>query len=484
MRWALETLWVLVVVLVPAAGVWLASSLASYRNGPVWLAFLCGLLLFPVLPVAWEARARRRLARAKREPSRTFTTWDRLVLRTLAVNVAFLGTLLACFPAAAFAALSTRGDWFLEGRRGEGAEKARRMLFAAAGGLEWIYGAVHRNPYEDALERRPEDQPRPEPAPVAVASAPPEPVAGEPAAAPEPPDEVRFSADGVPEWPLPARLHPAVADLPPEAESSIAALGRHLAAQEPNPWLRVKALHDYVADRVAYDVASYRSGTFPPQDAETVFRTRRSVCAGYANLLAALGEAAGETIVVVGGDARNDGADVTGEGHAWNAARIGGRWALLDATWDAGHVEGDRFEKRYGTEYLFPPPEVQGVTHFPEDPEWQLRSPPLSRGEFFRQPMMKAGFYAEGLTLLAPDRSQVTVDGALQLSLANPRRRWLMARYEEGQGGGGGGECAVQGGQRIDCRFPSAGTYRVRLFVGRQQYGHYDGVGELEAHSR
>lgn len=71
-------------------------------------------------------------------------------------------------------------------------------------------------------------------------------------------------------------------------------------------------------------------------------------------------------IVVVGGDARNDGGDVTGEGHAWNAARIGGHWVLLDATWDAGNVKGDRFEKDYGTEYLFAPPQVQGVTHFPD----------------------------------------------------------------------------------------------------------------------
>jgi len=359
-----------------------------------------------------------------------------------------------------------------------------------------VYRAVHKSPYDDMLRRRAEDEPSPEPAPVAIASAEPEPPSDAPAPTgrgrtpapvptPEPPAEVRFSADGVPEWPLPERLHPAVAELPASVETSVAGVGRYLAGREANPWLRVKALHDYVADRVAYDVEAYRSGRFPPQDAETVFRTRRSVCAGYANLLAALGEAAGENIVVVGGDARNDGGDVTGEGHAWNAARIGGRWALLDATWDAGSVKGDRFEKDYGTEYLFAPPPVQGVTHFPDEPQWQLRAPPLSRGEFFRQPMMKAGFYAEGLELLAPDRSQVTVDGPLLLSLRNPRQRWLMAHYDAGQGGGSG-ECTASGRESfaVRCEFPGQGTYRVRLFVGRQQYGTYAGVGEIEAHSR
>jgi transglutaminase/protease-like cytokinesis protein 3 len=275
-----------------------------------------------------------------------------------------------------------------------------------------------------------------------------------------------------------------VESLPASAEGSIAGVGRYLARQESNPWLRIKALHDYVADRVAYDVAAYRKGDYGPQDAETVFRRRLSVCAGYANLLAALAEAAGEKVVVVGGDARSDGADVTGEGHAWNAARVGGRWVLLDATWNAGYIDGDRFVKRYTTHYLFTPPEVQGVSHFPEEAQWQLRAPPLSRGEFFRQPMMKAGFYAEGLQLLAPDRSQVTVDGSLDLSLRNPRRRWLMAKYDDGQGVQG--ECATEsaGTSAVRCRFPNQGTYRVHLFVGREQYGRYHGVGEIQVHSR
>src|SRR6185503_16173663 len=101
--------------------------------------------------------------------------------------------------------------------------------------------------------------------------------------------------------------------LPASAETSIASVAQYIAQRETDPWMRVKALHDYVADRVSYDVEALRSKTYPPQDAQTVFRTRRSVCAGYANLLAALGAAAGEDIVVIGGDARNDGADLTGE---------------------------------------------------------------------------------------------------------------------------------------------------------------------------
>jgi hypothetical protein len=307
-----------------------------------------------------------------------------------------------------------------------------------------------------------------------------------PAPQPTPPAErPLFAQDGTPLWPWPATLHPLVANLPVEAESSLDSVARRLAQGEPNPWLRVKALHDYVADRVVYDVEAYRSRKFPPQDAPTVFRTRRSVCAGYANLLAAMGAAAGVEIVVVGGDARLEGSDVTGEAHAWNAAKVEGRWALLDPTWNAGYVRDGAFVKQYETEYLFTPPEVQGVSHFPDDPGWQLRHPALSRGEFFRQPMMRARFYANGLRLRSPERSQVTVEGRLEVLLDNPQQQFLLGHFATREGGAAG-ECRVENGReaRLECAFPQEGTYRVEMFVSPQRYGTYHEVGELEVVSR
>jgi transglutaminase/protease-like cytokinesis protein 3 len=273
-----------------------------------------------------------------------------------------------------------------------------------------------------------------------------------------------------------------VVSLPASAESSIASVARYIVQQEPDPWMRIKALHDYVADRVSYDVEAYQSKTAPPQHAETVFRTRRSVCAGYANLLAAMGSAAGDEIVVIGGDARTDGRDLTGEGHAWNAARIGGGWILLDATWDSGTVKDGRFTKRYSTEFLFTPPEVHGLSHFPDEAQWQLRHPTLSRGEYLRQPLMRPRFYAEGFTLVSPDRPQVTVDRVLEASLRNPRHRFVMARYEK-RDGGLRADCEVEQGPSVSvrCALPDEGTYRIVLLSNREEYGTYQGIGEIEA---
>jgi transglutaminase-like putative cysteine protease len=495
-RVLLDGLWLILVLLVTGAGMWLASSLALYLNGPVWLAYLLGVLAFPVLPLAWEARAA--MKRASRGSLRTpfFTVWDRIVLRTLAINLLVVGVLLARWPGAAFTALATRGDWFLEGRSGSEARAARALLFRTAGGLEWLFRATHDNPNEAYLARtrKAEAEPSPLPASVPIANTaarPPTPSAdggiGTPLpspvdVAPATPEAPQRLADGTPFWPLPAQLHPAVTALPASAEVSIASVARYVAQRETDPWMRVKALHDYVADRVSYDVEALRSGTYPPQDAETVFRTRRSVCAGYANLLAAMGSAAGEEIVVVGGDSRTNGGELTGQGHAWNAARIGGRWVLLDATWDAGPVTDGRFVKRYSTDFLFAPPEVLGLSHFPDEEQWQLRHPALSRGEFLRQPMMRPRFYSEGFTLVSPDRPQVTVDRVVEVSLRNPRRRYVMARYER-RDGAVRADCDVDQGAAVSvrCALPDEGKYRVVLLSNREEYGTYLGIGEIEA---
>jgi transglutaminase-like putative cysteine protease len=506
-RHVLDGLWVLLVLIVTLGGVWLSSSLAAYLNGPMWLAGGLGLLAFPVLPLAWEAWASARRARKASARPRFFTVTERVVLRTLALNLLVVSVLLARFPSVSFAALVTRGDWFLEGRAGAVPTALRVTLFHIAGGLEWLHGAAHRNPYDNYLTHTATGTATPVPAPVPIADGgtrPPDassndgsgelsasdfdfgrsgvtPAEQKGKAAEEPALRERL-ADGTPIWPMAAVLHPAVAGLPATVETGIVPVARYIAQHEPDPWLRVKALHDYVADRVTYDVESYLSGAYPPQDAETVFRTRRSVCAGYANLLAALGEAAGDEIVVVGGDARTTGNELTGEGHAWNAARIAGRWTLLDATWDAGFLKDGRFEKRYSTEFLFTPPEVQGLSHFPEEDRWQLRTPPLSRGEFLRQPRMRPLFYAEGFTLIAPDRPQVTVDSLLQASLRNPRRRFVLAHYERGEGGGRA-DCAVDQGESVAvrCDLPEEGRYRVVLFSNKEEYGTYQEIGEIEA---
>jgi hypothetical protein len=480
----------------PVFGVWLASSLAAFANRATWLPVAAGLLLFPGLPLAWEAVGVLRARRAKGR--RRFLTFsDRLVLRTLAINLVFLVVLLAAYPSRAFVALSTRGDWMLDGHHGASAERARRVLLAFAGAVEWLYEASHDNPYREAKTDDADPTPTPipttKPTATGTGTAPPSPVASTsvspvpvPVPVPDQPPEPAPAPSPLPNaYPFPSSLHPAVTSMPAEAEVSIASVGRYILAHEPDPMLRVKALHDYVADRIAYDTPNYVARKIPDadRDAQAVFRSRIGVCAGYAKLLAELGKVTGDEILYVVGDARSEVSPMEGEGHAWNAARVGGSWYLLDPTWDSGTNDNGTFKKRYGTEYLFTPPDQFAITHFPDAQKWQLLERPLSRAEFFRRPVLAPAFFAHGLELRTPDRSQVSVAGSLDVSLGNPRNVFVMGDFTP-KHGGTRTECKGDLHTSLRCDFPAPGTYDVRVYANDKRYGTYAYGGSVEVNAR
>jgi hypothetical protein len=489
------------IFLTPILGVWLASSLAAFSNRSTLLSVIAGVFLFPVLPLLWElwsSYKRRKLGKAGVQ---TLTWGDRLTIRTLIINLIAIIALLAWQPSNSFIALSTRGDWMLEGMQGEAAEVTRQSLFKIAGGLEGLYNAFNKNPFEQYDDGS--SKIRPEPQPDRVARNPfeelPKPTNSSGATKPQPSSKPQVNtakpkptaANSKPveskpiknEWAWEGQgLHPVIASMPANVETSIDSVAKYIVSKESNPVLRVKALHDYVADRIAYDAESYFARAYPPQDAETVFRTRKAVCAGYAQLLEALGKSAGVEIVYVVGDARTQTSDLSGQGHAWNGVKVNGQWHLIDPTWDSGYVNDPQsgFVKRYNTEYLMPPPEVIGITHFPEDPAWQLRANPISKGEFLRQPIMRPKFFADGLSLISPQRSQVDTNTDAVISLANPQKRWILASYKP-KGGSTKQNCGqpVQDSQ-ISCTLPSSGSYEVSLFTSTNNRGSFQYVGQLE----
>ncbi|MBI5514504.1 MAG: transglutaminase [Deltaproteobacteria bacterium] len=431
------TLWTALVVATPLLGVWIASSLAAWRGLPRTQVVLAGLVLFPLGPVLWELVGHWRWLR-KRRPRRFLTVFDRLTLRTLALNVAFLGVLLGTQARSVFTALSTRGDWMLEGRSGPTADSARVALAGAAGLFEWLHEVSHPNPFRGRLTPPPPPQPR------------------------------VYRTPGRLAWPLPATVHPAVLGIPPPDEASIAALGRFLQHRLPDPVERARAVHDYVADRVAYDVPSYRAHRYPPQDAETVFRTHLGVCAGYAHLFEALARASGLEAVYLVGEART-GPEGTSESHAWNAVRLGGQWYLVDTTWDAGSVD-DRFQKRFGTAQLFTPPEVFNRQHLPDEARWQLVERPVDRATFLSRPALPAEFFAQGLVLLAPDRDRLDAHGSVQLTLRNYQRRHLLAKVRRE---GAEDRCEVTESDRtfVRCPLRAPGRWELRLYAAPEALG-------------
>ena len=453
---------------------WVSSSLAAYSNGSLALSLLSGLALFPLLPLLWEALS---VWQRKKKPSKTpriLTFWDRLLLRTLTLSLVLLGGLLAAKPQLAFRALSTRGDWMLDGQHQPWAESTRKTLFYIADQLEWLYTSTNDNPFRDGDQaptvKPPPQKPAPKPSVPSVDKTP---------TTQEAPSADTQTPSSDSPWSASAALDPLVLSIPSAIETDYASVAKHLASQAKDEFHKTKLIHDYVANRVAYDVPVLRTRVFPPQDAETVFRTRMAVCAGYAKLFKAMAEVAEIEVVYLTGDARS-------ESHAWNAVKLSGRWYLLDVTWDAGSVNGEDFKRQYSSEYLFTPPEIFVLKHFPDDAAWQLLETPIDRGDFLRQPDLSPDFFAQGFTLLTPDRSQITVEASVEVTLKNTKNKFVLADYKTKEGSELT-RCKTEQGSTVTivCELPSSGEYEVILFSSDEQYNAtYHSMGTVEVNRR
>jgi transglutaminase-like putative cysteine protease len=130
---------------------------------------------------------------------------------------------------------------------------------------------------------------------------------------------------------------------------------------------KTKAIHDWVAGAVAYDVKAYMTGSYltMEHDALTVLSKKVAICEGYSNLTAALNRAAGIPARKVTGEGIKEGSKFTGiVNHAWNEVLVDSRWILQDTTWDAGFIDfKNNFVKRLRTKYFDPDPSEFAKTH-------------------------------------------------------------------------------------------------------------------------
>lgn len=485
-------------------GAWVGSTLAVFHGGPVWLALVGAFACFFLVPLGWELLADRHQVGGRVRDA---------ILRSSVLSLALVLVLLTTHAGSTFKALATRGDWFLAGAKTPAAESIRGFLHGAANKLEWLYELARTHHADEAddptavADAQPAPSAQPPSSPFGPQVIPPAPQprgvdAGKEEEEEEPPQqrhrsdhigrETRYRIPGSElTWPLPAVVHPAVLAMPDEAKVSIAAVGRYLAAAEPDPLLRVKAVHDFVATWVAYDVEGLRTGSYKvgnKQAAPRVFKDRIGVCSGYANLMVAVGKAANSKVIYVPGDARNaddyenligDTLPAAGPGHAWNAAQVNGTWYLLDATWDAGSVnDGEGFERHYRTTYLFIPPELARWSHLPDNPKWQLLADTMDRGTWLRQPLVRPDAAALGLGLRAQSATLATVRDEISSLLVNPGEIWVQADLE-----GGGIACGPwvpSAGDGVRCELGALDRRRaLNLFGATARKGDYAYLGVL-----
>ena len=144
--------------------------------------------------------------------------------------------------------------------------------------------------------------------------------------------------------PSDARLRPSasVAAMPAFVEESHGLGGALPPRIEFDPVDRAIALHDYLAMRMAYDPTADWRMTVDKKDLDPrrVFAQRRGNSVAYADLVTALGTAAGLFVLTV------DGSDSGGKPHSWNVFWLQGAWWSVDVALDrtsSGRLKRDHF---------------------------------------------------------------------------------------------------------------------------------------------
>ncbi|BCB02657.1 transglutaminase domain-containing protein [Bacillus sp. KH172YL63] len=114
---------------------------------------------------------------------------------------------------------------------------------------------------------------------------------------------------------------------------------------------QAKAIYDYVAKNVSYDVEKYENDDFNWDDsAMKTLETKTGVCQDYAYLAIAMLRASDIESRFVEGRA---GGIFPGR-HAWVEANLDGEWVTLDPTWGSGYLKDGKFVPAFNEDYFDP----------------------------------------------------------------------------------------------------------------------------------
>lgn len=137
-------------------------------------------------------------------------------------------------------------------------------------------------------------------------------------------------------------------------------LAKDLTSGKSTDREKAKAIYDYVAQNIRYDVKKYENDEFEWDDsALKTLKLKSGVCQDYAYLTIALLRASDIEARFVEGRA---GGIFPGR-HGWVEANIDGIWMTMDPTWGAGYLKDGQFIAKFNETYFEPNMEEFKKTH-------------------------------------------------------------------------------------------------------------------------
>lgn len=276
-----------------------------------------------------------------------------------------------------------------------------------------------------------------------------------------------------------------------QSEDQLKNLVIELINTSEDPFLQVKALHDYVALSISYDTDSFFSGKIPDQGWRTVLQTGKAVCEGYSNLMDKMLSLAGFKSIKAHGYARGYGYSIEkadkdlSSNHAWTLVKIAGFWYLIDSTWNSGHLdESGKFNRSYGTDYFLIKPEHMIYSHYPAMKDWQLLSKPVSQETFTDLPFLSGAFFESIRSGYEDLPRKITLDQAATIRFIAEPGKQIIATIKDAAGKER--PYAFMQPSNTDSLLylsPPKGTWRLSLFSGNEKTTRYESIADFTIES-
>lgn len=172
--------------------------------------------------------------------------------------------------------------------------------------------------------------------------------------------------------------------IPKSKTSSISSIASFIQEKFSSDSNKLRAIYFFTANHIDYDVDNMFAINFNETTENKIKKAlnqRIGVCMHYSEIFHALAKQLSFESYIVEGMTKQQG-QTDGMAHAWNAARLDGKWYLFDATWGAGSVSQGRFIRKLDNQYYKVKPEKLAKSHYPFDYLWQFTNQPLKANDF------------------------------------------------------------------------------------------------------
>jgi hypothetical protein len=138
-------------------------------------------------------------------------------------------------------------------------------------------------------------------------------------------------------------------------------LAQSLTQPQMADYDKIDAIHHWVATNISYDTVAFKTKDYRLKKASEVLHEKTGTCRDYSFLVAALSRASGLPSRVVYGTAKDSNNAL--QDHAWVEILVNDRWITVDATWDAGYIQGETFVFAYSDKYFNPDQNLFAMSH-------------------------------------------------------------------------------------------------------------------------